>query len=37
MNTRKVKRHGNSDTKTGYREQQQNYCLGTVINELLGA
>ena len=37
MNTRKVKRHRNSDIKTGNREQQQNYRLGTVSNELLGA
>ena len=32
MNTRKVKRHRNSDTKTGNREPQQNYRLGTVSN-----
>ena len=36
MNTHKVKRHRNSDTKTGNREPQQNYRLGTVCNELLG-
>ena len=36
MNTRKVKRHQNSDTKTGKREPQQNYRLETVSNELLG-
>ena len=31
MNTRKVKRHRNSDTKnTGNREPKQNYRLGTV-------
>ena len=32
----KVKRHRNSDTKTGNREPKQNYRLGTVSNELLG-
>ena len=32
MNTHKVKRHRNSDT----REPQLNYRLGTVSNELLG-
>ena len=37
MNTHKVKRHRISDTKTGNREPQQNYRLGTVSNELLGA
>ena len=36
MNTRKVKRHRNSDTKTGNREPQQNYRLGTASIELLG-
>ena len=36
MNKHKVKRHRNSDTKTGNREPQQNYRLGTVSNELLG-
>ena len=36
MNTHKVKRHRNSDTKTGNREPQQNYRLGTVSDELLG-
>ena len=36
MNTRKVKRHRNSDSKTGNREPHQNYRLGTVSNELLG-
>ena len=35
MNIRKVKRHRNSDTKTGNREPQQNYRLGTLGNELL--
>ena len=35
MNTRKVKRHLNSDTKTGNREPQQNYRLKTVSNDLL--
>ena len=35
MNTRMVKRHRNSDTKTGKREPQQNYHLGTVSNEYL--
>ena len=35
MNTHKVKRHRNSDTKN--REPQQNYRLGTFSNELLGA
>ena len=34
-NTRKVKRHQNSDTKTGIRKPQQNYRLGTVSNEVL--
>ena len=39
MNTREVKRHRNSDTKTGTcnRDPQQNYRLGTVSIELLGA
>ena len=36
MNTRKVKRHRNSYTKTENRKPQQNYLLGTVSNELLG-
>ena len=36
MNTRKVKRHRNSDTKTYSKEPQQNYRFGTVSNELLG-
>ena len=36
MDTRKVKRHRNSDTKTGNRDPQQNYHLGTVSNEFLG-
>ena len=36
MNTHKVKRHRNSDNKTGNREPQQNYRLVTVSNELLG-
>ena len=36
MDARKVKRHRNSDTKTGNREPQQNYRLKTVGNELLG-
>ena len=36
INTRKVKRHRNSDTKTGNREPQQKYRIGTVSNELLG-
>ena len=36
MNTHKVKRHRNSDTKTGNRDPQQNYRPGTVNNELLG-
>ena len=36
MNTLKVKRHRNSDTKTGNREPQTNYRLGTVSNDLLG-
>ena len=35
MNTRKVKRHRNSDTKTGYRVPQQIYRIRTVSNELL--
>ena len=35
MNTRKVKRNRNSDTKTGIREPQQNYRLGTASNALL--
>ena len=34
MTTHKVKRHRNSDTKTGNREPQQNYRLGTVSYEL---
>ena len=36
MNTRKVKRHRNSDTKTGNIEPQQNYRLEMVSNELFG-
>ena len=36
MNTPKVKRLRNSDTKTGNREPQQNYRLVKVSNELLG-
>ena len=36
MDTNKVKIHRNSDTKTGNREPQQNYRLGTVSNELPG-
>ena len=36
MKTRKVKRHQNSDTKTGNREPKQSYRLGTVNNESLG-
>ena len=37
MNKHKVKRHRNSDTKTGKREPQQNYRrIGTVSNGLLG-
>ena len=36
MNTRKMKRHRNYGTKTGNREPQQKYRLGTVSNELLG-
>ena len=35
MNTHNVKRHRNFDTKTGNKEAQQNYRLGTVGNELL--
>ena len=31
MNTRKKKRHRNSDTKTGNREPQQNFRIGTVL------
>ena len=34
INTRKVKRHRNCDTKTGDREPQENFRLGTVSNEL---
>ena len=34
INTRKVKRHRNTDTKTG--ETQQNYRLGTDSNEKVG-
>ena len=30
MSTHKVERHRNSDTKTGNREPQQNYRLGTL-------
>ena len=36
MSIHKVKRHRNSDTKTGNIEPQQNYRLGTGSNELLG-
>ena len=36
INTHNVKRHRNSDTKTGNKDPQQNYRLGTVSNELLG-
>ena len=36
MNTRKVKRHRNSDTKSDSREPQLNYRMVTVSNELLG-
>ena len=36
MNAHKMKRHRKSVTKTGNREPQQNYRLGTVSNELLG-
>ena len=36
INTRKVKRHRNSDTKIGNREPQQNNRFGTVSTELLG-
>ena len=36
INTHKVKRHRNFDTKTGNREPQQIYRLGTFSNELLG-
>ena len=36
MNKHKVKRHRNSDTKTGNRGPQQNYRLGTVSDRLLG-
>ena len=36
MNPRKLKRCRNSDTKTGNREPQQNYHLGTVSNDILG-
>ena len=32
LNTHKVRRHRNSVTKTGNREPQQNYRLGTVSN-----
>ena len=35
MNTRKVKRHRNSDKKEAT-ENHKNYCLGTVGNEILG-
>ena len=38
MDKHKVKRHRDSDAKIiGNREPQQNYRLGTVSNELLGA
>ena len=36
MITRKVKHQRNSDAKTGNREPQQNYRIGTVSNELFG-
>ena len=36
MNTHKVKRHRNSDTKNRQQRTKQNYRLGTVSNELLG-
>ena len=36
MNIDKVKRHRNSDTKTGSREPQQNYRLRTVSNNYWG-
>ena len=36
MNTRKVRGHRNSDTKTGNREPNQNNRLGTASDELLG-
>ena len=39
MNTRKMKRHRNSDTQKKQQqatEPQQNYRIGTVSNELLG-
>ena len=36
MNTRKMKRHRNSDTKTSKREPQQNYRLGRVSNDFGG-
>ena len=36
ITTRESKRHRISDTKTGNREPQQNYRLGTVSNKLLG-
>ena len=35
VNTHKLKRHRNSDTRTGKRAPQQNYRIGTVSNELL--
>ena len=36
MNTHKLKRQRNSDTKTGNGEPQHNYRLRTVRNEFLG-
>ena len=36
MNTRKVKRHRNSDNKNRQQRTTKNYRLGTVSNELLG-
>ena len=33
MNTRKVKRHRNSDTKNRPEEPEQNYCIGTVSRQ----
>ena len=36
LNTHKVKRYRNCDTKTGNIEPKQNYRIETVSNELLG-
>ena len=36
MNNHKMKRQRNFDTKTGNREPQQKFRLGTVSNELMG-